>query len=149
MVPAPAQLVQGVAAPVNRHQGVAHGVARDVRRVRPVFVLDADAHGAVVEFLVRPGAELVALVGRGVEVLGEGADVHGVDEAFAVEAAVDLFAAWGDDADEEEGEEADEGGGGEEIHFWCYARGGWEKGVEVGSFRRWGWVRVVVSGLWL
>ena len=79
MVPAATQLVQWVAAPVNSHQGVAHGVARDVRRVRPVFVLDADAHGSVVEFLVRPGAERVALVGRGVEVFGEGADVHGVD----------------------------------------------------------------------
>ena len=118
MIPAPAQLVQRVAAPVNRHQGVAHGVARDVRRVRPVFVLDADAHGAVVEILVRPGAERVALLGRGVESLGEGADVHGVDEAFAVEAAVDLFAARGDDADEEEGEEA------EEIHFCWWGGGG-------------------------
>lgn len=144
MIPAPAQLVQRVAAPVNGHQGVAHGVARNVRRVRPVFVLDADAHGAVVEILVRPGAERVALLGRGVESLGEGADVHGVDEAFAVEAAVDLFAAPGDDADEEEGEEAEEGGGGEEIHFCWWGRGGEE--VEVGSLRRWGWVRVVVSG---
>lgn len=148
MVPAPAQLVRGVAAPVNGHQGVAHAGGRDVRPERPVLVLDADAHGAVVEFLVRPGAELVELVGRGVKVLGEGADVHGVDEAFAVEAAVvgEVFAGRGDGADEEEGEEAEEGGGGEEIHF--VERGrveGEVKGRGEDGGELWG----VVSELWL
>lgn len=111
MIPTAAQLRRRITALVDDVQRVAHFVARHKRLVRHVFVLHADPHGAVVEPAVGPGVEAVVWVGWGVEVFGEGSDVHGVDEAFAVEAAVALFAAGGDDADEEEGEEGEEDGG--------------------------------------